>query len=39
MEEGTTTGYALMDIQERGALFIGVGEEAYEGECTSVCGA
>jgi predicted membrane GTPase involved in stress response len=33
MEEGTTTGYALMMVEERGSLFVGVGEECYEGAC------
>ncbi len=28
---GTTTGFALMALQERGALFVGPGEPAYEG--------
>src|SRR5579871_4583755 len=30
-EAGTTTGYALEAIQERGKLFVGPGEEVYEG--------
>jgi GTP-binding protein len=30
-EEGRTTGYSLMTVEERGLLFIGVGEEVYEG--------
>lgn len=30
-ETGKSTGYALMMVEERGALFIGVGEEVYEG--------
>ena len=30
--EGKATGYALQDIQERGALFIGPKEEVYEGQ-------
>jgi len=28
---GKTTGYALMMVEERGQLFVGVGEEVYEG--------
>lgn len=28
---GTTTGYALDNLQKRGELFIGAGEEVYEG--------
>jgi len=31
METGKTTGYALMAVEERGHLFVGVGEEVYEG--------
>ena len=31
MEAGKTTGYSLMMVEERGGLFIGVGEEVYEG--------
>lgn len=31
MEEGKTTGYALMMVEERGQLFIGIGEDVYEG--------
>jgi GTP-binding protein len=31
MESGTSTSYALDSIQERGRLFIGPGEEIYEG--------
>jgi GTP-binding protein len=30
-EAGTTTGYALEAVQERGKLFVGPGEEVYEG--------
>ncbi|MDF9828000.1 GTP-binding protein [Ereboglobus sp. PH5-10] len=30
-EAGTTTAYALDSIQERGRLFVGPGEEVYEG--------
>ncbi len=30
-ESGTTTAYALDGIQERGKLFVGPGEEVYEG--------
>jgi GTP-binding protein len=29
--EGTSTGYALFHLQERGQLFIGAGEQVYEG--------
>jgi GTP-binding protein len=28
---GSTAGYSLMSLQERGALFVGSGEEVYEG--------
>jgi GTP-binding protein len=28
---GTTTGYTLMNLQERGGLFVGPGTEVYEG--------
>ncbi|CAN5423509.1 translational GTPase TypA [soil metagenome] len=28
---GTTAGFALMNLQERGRLFVGPGEEVYEG--------
>lgn len=31
MESGTSTGYALMAVEERGQLFVGVGESVYEG--------
>merc|ERR1711939_974285 len=31
METGKTTAYALESVQERGALFVGPGEEVYEG--------
>ena len=31
MDSGKTTGYALMMVEERGQLFVGVGEEVYEG--------
>ena len=31
METGKTTGYALTMVEERGSLFVGVGEEVYEG--------
>eukprot|EP00595_Chromulina_sp_UTEXLB2642_P000820 CAMPEP_0196766908 /NCGR_PEP_ID=MMETSP1095-20130614/32666_1 /TAXON_ID=96789 ORGANISM="Chromulina nebulosa, Strain UTEXLB2642" /NCGR_SAMPLE_ID=MMETSP1095 /ASSEMBLY_ACC=CAM_ASM_000446 /LENGTH=105 /DNA_ID=CAMNT_0042131857 /DNA_START=1 /DNA_END=315 /DNA_ORIENTATION=+ len=31
MDSGKTTGYALMPLEERGQLFISVGEEVYEG--------
>ena len=30
-EAGTTTGYALEMVQERGKMFVGPGEEVYEG--------
>ena len=30
-EAGKTTGYALNMVEERGTLFVGVGEEVYEG--------
>jgi GTP-binding protein len=30
-EAGTTTGYALVMVQERGKLFVSPGEEVYEG--------
>ena len=29
-DTGKTTGYALMTVEERGQLFVGVGEEVYE---------
>ena len=31
MDTGKTTGYSLMAVQERGQLFVGVGEDVYEG--------
>lgn len=31
METGKTTGYALTMVEERGSLFVGVGEDVYEG--------
>jgi len=31
MEQGESTGYALMMVQERGQMFIGVNEAVYEG--------
>lgn len=31
MEDGTTTGYALDALQARGELFVGPGQEVYEG--------
>ena len=37
METGKTTGYALMDVQERGGLFVGVGEDVYEGMVIGEC--
>ena len=30
METGSTTGYSLMNIEQRGNLFIGANEEVYE---------
>jgi len=32
METGRTTAYALDTLQERGSLFIGAGEQVYEGQ-------
>jgi len=32
MENGTTVAYALFNLQERGKLFVGPGEEGYEGQ-------
>jgi len=32
MDNGTTNAYALFNLQERGKLFIGPGEEVYEGQ-------
>lgn len=31
MDMGTTVAYALFNLQERGKLFVGAGEEVYEG--------
>jgi GTP-binding protein len=31
-EQGRTTAYALDGLQERGALFVGAGEQVYEGQ-------
>lgn len=31
MEKGTTSSFALENLQERGVLFVGPGEEVYEG--------
>jgi len=31
MEAGTTTGYALFNLQQRGILYVGPGVEVYEG--------
>ena len=31
LENGVTTGYSLFNLQERGALFLGPGEEVYTG--------
>ncbi len=32
MDAGTTVAYALFSLQERGKLFVGPGEEVYEGQ-------
>ncbi|NCO19253.1 MAG: translational GTPase TypA [Gammaproteobacteria bacterium] len=32
MDNGTTNAYALFSLQERGKLFIGAGEDVYEGQ-------
>jgi len=32
MEKGTTNAYALFNLQDRGKLFAGAGEEVYEGQ-------
>ncbi|MDX1626629.1 MAG: translational GTPase TypA, partial [Wenzhouxiangellaceae bacterium] len=32
MEQGTTNAYALFNLQERGKLFVGPGEDVYEGQ-------
>jgi len=32
MDNGTTNAYALFNLQDRGKLFIGPGEEVYEGQ-------
>jgi len=32
METGTTVAYALFNLQDRGKLFVGPGEEVYEGQ-------
>ncbi len=32
MEKGTTAGYALFNLQERGKLFLGAGEKVYGGQ-------
>jgi len=32
MDNGTTNAYALFNLQERGKLFVGPGEEVYEGQ-------
>lgn len=37
MEEGVTTGHALDNLQERGRLFVGPGEEVYGGQIIGVC--
>ena len=31
-ETGRATGYALDNLQERGTLFVGPGEQVYEGQ-------
>jgi GTP-binding protein len=31
MDQGTTVAYSLFNLQERGKLFLGAGEEVYEG--------
>ncbi len=31
MEKGTTVAYSLFNLQDRGRLFVGAGEEVYEG--------
>jgi GTP-binding protein len=36
-ETGKTTGYALMMVEERGQLFVGVGEETYVGMVVGEC--
>lgn len=37
MENGKTTGYALSMVEERGHLFVGIGEEVYEGMVLGEC--
>ncbi len=37
METGKTTGYALTMVEERGSLFVGVGEDVYEGMVLGEC--
>ena len=37
METGKTTGYALTMVEERGSLFVGVGEDVYEGMVVGEC--
>ncbi|MEX2499961.1 MAG: translational GTPase TypA [Wenzhouxiangellaceae bacterium] len=32
MDQGTTNAYALFTLQDRGKLFVGTGEEVYEGQ-------
>ena len=32
IEQGRTTAYALDSLQERGTLFVGAGEQVYEGQ-------
>ncbi len=32
IEQGTTNAYALFNLQDRGKLFVGPGEEVYEGQ-------
>jgi len=36
MEAGTTVAYALFNLQDRGALFVGPGEEVYGGQVIGV---
>lgn len=37
MENCTTVGYALFNLQERGALFMGPGEKVYQGQIMGEC--
>jgi len=36
-ETGKTTGYALTSVEERGSLFVGVGEDVYTGMVVGEC--